>query len=72
MITPLMSSAVQAIRSVESDLSSDTDQEMFYPYYSVVEGVYTMANIGLAPQDRYKRLMGSCTTQENVYDFNMC
>ena len=53
----------------ESDGSSDTDQEMFYPYHSYTERVYATAELGLAPEDRYKRLMGRCTNQENVCDF---
>ena len=51
---------------MESDASSDTDQEMFYPYHSHMERVYATADIGLAPEERYKRLMGQCTNQENV------
>lgn len=57
---------LQSLSIVESDASSDTDQEIFYPYYSAVERVYATAEIGLAPEDRYKRLMGDCTTKENV------
>ena len=51
---------------VESDASSDTDQEIFYPYHSAAERVYATADIGLTPKDRYERLMGCCTTNENV------
>ena len=50
----------------ESDASSDTDQEIFYPYHSAAERVYATADIGLAPEDRYIRLMGRCTTKESV------
>ena len=64
-----MPPAVTAIRSlsiVESDASSDTDQEIFYPYHSAMERVYATADIGLAPKDRYEKLMGRCTTKESV------
>ena len=50
----------------ESDASSDTDQEIFYPYHSAAERVYATADIGLAPEDKYIRLMGRCTTKESV------
>ena len=64
-----MPPAVTAIRSlsiIESDASSDTDQEIFYPYHSAMERVYATADIGLDPKDRYEKLMGRCTTKESV------
>ena len=69
MTAPLMSPVVKALnvaRKIESDNSSDTDQEIFYPYHSAAERIYATADIGLGPEDRYKRLMGRCTTKENV------
>ena len=71
-----MTPAVAALKKTavvsESDASSDTDQEMFYPYYSSMERVYERAEIGLAPEDSYKKLMGRCTSQENVCNFSTC
>ena len=58
--------AIQSLSMAESDASSDTDQEIFYPYHSAAERVYATADIGLTPQDRYIRLMGRCTTKESV------
>ena len=67
---PLASPAVTTLRRsgfvADSDASSDTDQEMFYPYHSAMERVYATAELGLAPEDRYKKLMGCCNNQENV------
>lgn len=70
-----MSPAVKKLKlpsAIESDASSDTDQEIFYPYHSGVERVYDSADIGLTPEDRYRRLMGRCTNQENVCNFKSC
>ena len=70
-----MSPAVTFLRKsvfvADSDASSDTDQEMFYPYHSATERVYATADLGLAPEDRYKRLMGRCNNQESVCGFNV-
>lgn len=70
-----MSPAVKALRMTsvleESDTSSDTDQEIFYPFHSTAERVYATAAIGLSAQEIYMRIMGCCTNQENVCDLNM-
>ena len=68
---PLAVKALQTRPTIESDASSDTDQEVFYPYHSTMERVYTSADIGLAPEDRYKRLMGCCTNAGNVCGFTI-
>lgn len=75
MTATLMPPGVRDLRLTslaESDVSSDTDQEIFHPYYSTADRVYDTAEIGLAPEDRYRRLMGCCTTQENVSDILTC
>ena len=50
----------------QSDVTADIDQEIFYPYLSVTEKIYDTADIGLAPEDTYIKLMGHCMTKESV------
>jgi len=49
------------------DGSTDSDQELFvFPYDSITERIYSGADIGLGPQDSYRMLMGSISSNNVI------